>query len=90
MPGAGCHDWTKDNLSTQLYDSLKVKAVLNWSCGKDHDGTSNVGGVPAIYGMNVQTISTAQKLNFSHYTGDHGVKGLGGYALDGTTHYEVT
>lgn len=84
IPGPSGDDWTKDNLDTQFYDSLKVEAVLNWARGGDHDGTPNPAGVPSIYGMNFQTVSTAQKLNFSHFTGDGGVKGLGGYTNDGT------
>ena len=80
--GAG-DDWTKDNLYTQFYDSLKVQAVLNWAHGGDHDGTPNPAGAPAIYGMNFQTVSTAQKLNFSHFVGDAGMTGLGGYVNNG-------
>jgi hypothetical protein len=78
-PGNGSDDWTKDNLYTQFYDALKVQAVINWAHGRNHDGTPNPAGVPAIYGMNFQTVSTAQKLNFSHFVGDGGVAGLGGY-----------
>jgi arylsulfatase A-like enzyme len=84
VPGAGGDDWTKDNLNTQFYDALKVKAVLNWAHGLNHDGSRNAAGTPAIFGMNFQSVSTAQKLNFSHYAGDGGVKGLGGYSAGGT------
>jgi hypothetical protein len=84
VPGAGGDDWTKDNLSTQFYDALKVEAVLRWARGQAHDGTTDPAGVPAIYGLNFQSVSTAQKLNFSHFSGDGGVKGLGGYAAAGT------
>ena len=54
-------DWTSDNAATEQYDSYKVKAVLNEIDGYDHSGTQQVG-VPAILGMNFQTVSTAQKL----------------------------
>jgi hypothetical protein len=54
-------DWTKDNAATMEYDSFKVQAVLNWIDGLNHQGTKHVG-VPAIFGMNFQTVSTAQKL----------------------------
>jgi Type I phosphodiesterase / nucleotide pyrophosphatase len=54
-------DWTSDNAATMEYDSFKVQAVLNWIDGLDHSGT-NHAGVPAIFGMNFQTVSTAQKL----------------------------
>jgi hypothetical protein len=84
VPGGGGLDWTQDNLYTQFYDSLKVQAVINWAKGEDHDGTPNAAGAPAIYGMNFQTVSTAQKLNLSHYPGDGGVAGVGGYTSGGT------
>jgi hypothetical protein len=84
VPNGGGDDWTKDNLNTQFYDGLKVKAVLNWAHGLNHDGSRNAAGAPAIFGMNFQSVSTAQKLNFSHYAGDNGVKGLGGYTTGGT------
>jgi arylsulfatase A-like enzyme len=84
VPDASGDDWTKDNLNTQFYDNLKVQAVINWAHGGDHDGTPNPAGAPAIYGLNFQSVSTAQKLNFSHYAGDGGIKGLGGYANAGT------
>ena len=43
------------------YDSYKVQAVLNWIRGFDHSGRHFVG-TPAFFGMNFQTVSTAQKL----------------------------
>ena len=55
------NDWTKDNAATMQYDGYKVRAVLNEIDGYDHSGTNKVG-TPAIFGMNFQTISTAQKL----------------------------
>jgi hypothetical protein len=55
------NDWTKDNAATMQYDGYKVRAVLNEIDGYDHSGTQKVG-TPAIFGMNFQTISTAQKL----------------------------
>ena len=54
-------DWTNDNAATMQYDSFKVQAVLNEIDGFDHSRTSHVG-VPAIFGMNFQTVSTAEKL----------------------------
>ncbi|MGX7678396.1 alkaline phosphatase family protein [Jatrophihabitans sp. DSM 45814] len=69
-------DWTTDNALTQEYDSTKVAAVLNEIGGLDHSGAKHVG-VPAIFGMNFQTVSTAEKLPSSD--------GLtGGYKPDGT------
>lgn len=84
VPNGGGNDWTKDNLDTQFYDAIKVQAVINWAKGGNHDGSANAAGAPAIYGMNFQSVSTAQKLNFSHFAGDGGVKGLGGYTHAGT------
>jgi hypothetical protein len=68
-------DWTTDNALTQEYDSTKVAAILNEIKGLDHSGSRRVG-VPAIFGMNFQTVSTAQKLPVS--------EGMaGGYAANG-------
>jgi hypothetical protein len=54
-------DWTGNNDATVQYDSYKVHAVLNEIDGYDHSRTTKVG-VPAIFGMNFQTVSTAEKL----------------------------
>ncbi|WP_434315448.1 alkaline phosphatase family protein [Leifsonia sp. P73] len=70
-------DWTKDNLATQQYDGYKVQAVLNEIDGKDHSGTK-AAAVPGIFGMNFQTVSTAQKLPTSDGF-------AGGYLADGST-----
>ena len=71
------NDWTKDNALTMQYDGYKVQAVINEINGFDHSGTEFVG-TPAIFGMNFQAVSTAQKLPKSD--------GLaGGYLADGVT-----
>ncbi len=71
------NDWTKDNALTMQYDSYKVQAVINEIKGYDHSGATLVG-TPAIFGMNFQTVSTAEKLPASN--------GLaGGYLADGVT-----
>jgi hypothetical protein len=75
-PGSA-NDWTTDNSLTMQYDSYKVRAILNEIDGFDHSGTTKVG-TPAIFGMNFQTISTAEKLPAS------GGK-AGGYLADGVT-----
>src|ERR1700685_633667 len=54
-------DWTSDNAATMQYDSYKVQAILNEIDGYNHSRTSHVG-VPGIFGMNFQTVSTAEKL----------------------------
>jgi hypothetical protein len=69
-------DWTNDNAATMQYDSYKVQAILNKIDGYDHSRTHHVG-VPAIFGMNFQTVSTAQKLPASD--------GLTGGYLPGST-----
>ncbi len=70
-------DWTKDNALTMQYDSYKVQAVLNEIAGYDHSGSTREP-VPALFGMNFQTVSTAQKLPSSD--------GLsGGYLAGGST-----
>jgi arylsulfatase A-like enzyme len=76
-------DWTKDNASTQYYDSFKVQAVINEINGFDHSGTHYVG-TPAIFGMNFQTISTAQKLPNGGYQAD-GITPTG--TLEGALNY---
>ena len=70
-------DWTTDNAATRSYDGYKVQAVLNEIDGYDHSRAQKAG-VPAIFGMNFQTVSTGEKLPKSD--------GLtGGYLADGVT-----
>jgi hypothetical protein len=76
-PYPGGVSWTGDNAATMQYDSYKVQAVLNWIDGFNHSRTKQVG-TPAIFGMNFQTVSTAEKLPTSD--------GLtGGYLPGGNT-----
>jgi len=77
-------DWTTDNLATQQYDNYKVQAVLNWITGHNHDGSGDPG-TPAIFGMNFQSVSTAQKLPTSRTEGDLSGTATGGYLADGAT-----
>jgi hypothetical protein len=53
--------WTDSFADIQCYDQLKVNAVVNWINGKTHLGTSDAP-TPAIFGMNFQAVSVAQKL----------------------------
>ena len=76
-------DWTTDNLRTQQCDSYKVEAVLNWIDGHLHDRSGNQG-TPAIFGMNFQSVSTAEKLPLSCTEGSS-IQQAGGYLGDGTT-----
>ncbi|MBO4252745.1 alkaline phosphatase family protein [Streptomyces griseorubiginosus] len=74
-------DWTKDNAATEQYDGYKVKAVLNEIDGYDHSRTHKVG-TPAVFGMNFQSVSTAQKLPASDgLTGGYTSKGVPGPLL---------
>jgi len=52
--------------NVESYDDLKVAAILNEIDGKDHTGMREVG-VPAIFGMNFQAISAAQKTSGGGY-----------------------
>jgi hypothetical protein len=74
---ASGNDWTKVNTLTQQYDGYKVQAVLNEIDGYDHSRSIKLG-TPAIFGMNFQTVSTAQKLPMSGGQ-------PGGYLADGVT-----
>ncbi len=74
--GAGT-DWTGDNAKTQQYDGYKAMAVLDEIDGYDH-GRSQKVGTPAIFGMNFQSVSTAEKLPTSGGQ-------PGGYEADGAT-----
>ncbi|MEU7057026.1 alkaline phosphatase family protein [Streptomyces sp. NPDC046197] len=74
-------DWTKDNAATEQYDGYKVRAVLNEIDGYDHSGTRRVG-TPAVFGMNFQSVSTAQKLPSSDgLAGGYAAKGVPGPLL---------
>ncbi|MBH8576797.1 alkaline phosphatase family protein [Nostocaceae cyanobacterium CENA369] len=64
---------TKSTSLTEAYDDLKVNALLNQIAGKDSQGTTTPG-TPAIFGMNFQALSVAQKDATSN----------GGIATDGT------
>lgn len=75
-------DWTKDNVSTQTYDAFKVQALLNEIKGYNHAGSKNLGAAPAIFGMNFQAVSTAQKLPTSHTATSGSAKLAGGYLYD--------
>ncbi|MGN6162527.1 MAG: alkaline phosphatase family protein, partial [Marmoricola sp.] len=54
-------DWAHIEAATKQYDGYKVKAILNEIDGRDHSGTRHVG-TPAVFGMNFQAVSVAQKI----------------------------
>jgi hypothetical protein len=82
-PYPGDISWTGDNAATRQYDGYKVKAILNEIDGYDHTGSGAKVGTPAIFGMNFQTVSTAEKLFASEAT--IGGPSLRGGYLPGTT-----
>ncbi|MDF3298839.1 alkaline phosphatase family protein [Streptomyces tropicalis] len=74
-------DWTTDNKATRQYDGYKVRAVLNEIDGYDHSRTRRTG-TPAVFGMNFQSVSTAQKLPASEgFQGGYAAKGVPGPLL---------
>ena len=75
LAGGPGPDWTTNNRDTQFYDAIKVRAILNEIDGRDHSGRSHPG-VPGIFGMNFQSVSTAEKLPLSPI---NGVERTGGY-----------
>ena len=84
--------WTADNAATKQYDAYKVQAVINWIDGRDHSGNGPDVGTPAIYGMNFQAVSTAEKLKSSpavligpdtHGNYTEGPALAGGYVTEG-------
>jgi hypothetical protein len=54
-------DWAHIEAAAKQYDGYKVHAILNEIDGRDHSGRSQVG-TPAIFGMNFQAVSVAQKI----------------------------
>jgi hypothetical protein len=66
--------WTDSFANIKCYDTLKVRAVLNWINGRTHLGDHNAP-VPTIFGMNFQAVSVGQKL----IEKINGVKVFGGY-----------
>jgi hypothetical protein len=53
--------WNEDVAANMQYDSYKVQAILNEIDGYNHSRTKYVG-VPALFGMNFQTVTTAEQL----------------------------
>jgi hypothetical protein len=53
-------DWDTNVAANMQYDSYKVQAVLNEIDGYNHSRTRHVG-VPGLFGMNFQTVTTAEQ-----------------------------
>jgi hypothetical protein len=60
-------DWAHIEAATKQYDGYKVQAVLNEINGLDHSGSTRAG-TPAIFGMNFQAVSVAQKIRLTPAT----------------------
>jgi len=71
-------DYTTSYTGVRTYDSMKVKAVLNWIDGYDGARTQRLP-VPAIFGMNFQAVSVGQKLAKAG-NADSDKSLIGGYA----------
>ncbi len=69
--------WTDSFQNIQCYDTLKVNAVLNQIDGYNHNRTKRTK-VPAIFGMNFQTVSVGQKL-IEKDPSSGAIVGTGGY-----------
>ena len=77
LGGAG--DNTQSFNAIRAYDQVKVNAIVNEIDGLNSLGNAHVG-VPAVFGMNFQSVSVGQKLAKSGPTDPPGL--VGGY-LDG-------
>ena len=75
--GNGSNDWTKSVCGVTTYDGYKVQAIINEIDGFDHTGKVQVG-VPAIFGMNFQTVSVGQKLHKDYQKGACGYSYVSG------------
>jgi hypothetical protein len=53
--------WSDNVAATMQFDSYRVQAVLNEIDGYNHSRSKHVG-VPALFGMNFQTVTTAEQL----------------------------
>lgn len=68
--------WTDSIPYVNTYDGLKVAAVVNEIHGYDHTGKTKAP-VPAIFGMNFQSVSVGQKLAAWGYTDAAGTPSTG-------------
>lgn len=67
-------DWAHIDAATKQYDGYKVQAILNEIDGRDHSGAKKVG-TPAVFGMNFQAVSVAQKIKSTPTTLIHNPDG---------------
>jgi Type I phosphodiesterase / nucleotide pyrophosphatase len=64
-PEISANGITRSIVSTEGYDDRKVAAVMNQIHGRDHAGAP--AAIPALFGMNFQAISVAQKSPLGGY-----------------------
>jgi hypothetical protein len=75
LPGAPAgQDYTTSYSGVRTYDSMKVKAVINWIDGLNSVASAHPG-VPAIFGMNFQAVSVGQKLAKAGFDDDPSLTG---------------
>jgi Type I phosphodiesterase / nucleotide pyrophosphatase len=70
IPDTNGATWNSSFANIQCYDALRVNALLNQIAGHTHNGAA--AQVPAVFGMNFQSVYFGQSLN------EPGV-GMGGY-----------
>src|SRR5262249_55553448 len=65
------NDTTHNMLLTEKYDDLKVQAILGEIAGMASHNSTNITNpqVPALFGMNFQAVSVAQKYTFGGIVG---------------------
>jgi hypothetical protein len=66
LPLSKVSDYTTCQPAVTAYDDVKVQAVINQIDGKRSDG-SKAAPVPAIFGLNFQQVSVAEKLPVGGY-----------------------
>jgi hypothetical protein len=71
LPLTKVTDYTTCEPTVMAYDDVKVQAVVNEIDGKTSDGSAKAP-VPAIFGMNFQQVSVAEKLPVGGYTDANG------------------
>ncbi len=72
---------TTNVTSTIRYDNLKVQAIVNETDGHESVTPTVNAGVPAIFGMNFQAVSVAQKAYTGGYAPDP--RAIGGFTPTG-------
>jgi hypothetical protein len=74
LTNAGGFDNTVSVVCTVQNDNLKVQGILNEIRSFTHDGKTNVGVVPTVFGMNFQGVSVGQKLETDNKVSDPSLK----------------